>query len=257
MNKRVLITAIAASLAVVLLLGTTGCAAFSSDTGAASPNLKYLGNISQQNEGIWVTGIGKISVTPDMAELDMGVEVQAASVTGAQQEASAAMTAVMSSLKLNGVADKDITTRYYNIYPVYSYERETQTLIGYRVSNAVAVKIRIIADTGKIIDSAVAAGGDAIRINGISFSMANPELHAEAVRKLAVADAEAKAKQLASLTKVKLGKVSYITESGGSIPPIIYRNDYGIKEGAAPQVTPISTGEIEVTITVQVIYSIS
>jgi hypothetical protein len=256
MNKRLVILTVAFSLAAVML-GVTGCSAFSPDTGANSPDLKYLGNISQQNQGIWVTGTGKISVTPDLADLDLGVEVQAASVSQAQQEAAVAMAAVMASLKSNGVADKDITTRYYNIYPVYSYERETQTLIGYRVNNAVTVKVRNVADTGKIIDSAVAAGGDAIRVNSISFTVANPEQHAEAVRKLAMADADTKAKQLASLAKVKLGKPTYVTESGGSIPPIIYRNDSGIKEGAAPQVTPISAGEIEVTVTVQIIYNIS
>ncbi len=256
MSKKLVILAVAASLAV-LTLGISGCSTFSSDTGSSSPDLKYLGNISQQNQGIWVTGTGKISVAPDLAELELGIEVQATSVTGAQQEAAAAMAAVMASLKSNGIADKDITTRYYNIYPVYSYERETQTLVGYRVNNALAVKVRSIADTGKIIDGAVAAGGDAIRISGITFTVADPKAHAQTVRALAMAEADASAKQLASLAKVKLGKPTYVTESGGSIPPIIYRNDSSVKENALPVATPISTGEIEITLTVQVIYAIS
>ena len=35
------------------------------------------------------------------------------------------MTAVMAALKAGGVADKDITTTFFNITPVYTYNKDT------------------------------------------------------------------------------------------------------------------------------------
>lgn len=253
MRKRVIVLATALVL-VVLAIGAWGCG-YSS--GGSSGGLGVVGSGSQQNTGIWVTGVGKLTITPDIAQLSLGVEFQAATVAEAQGQAAQAMSAVMAVLKSDGIADKDIATQGYNIYPVYSYDKTgTQTLVGYLVSNTVAVKVRQIDDTGEVIDGVVAAGGDAIRINSISFSVDQPEKYNEQMRALAMADAEARAKQLASLGHVKLGKATYIAESGGYNPPIYYADS---SKGTAPSVptTPISPGETEFQLSVQVIYAIS
>ena len=72
-----------------------------------------------------------------------------------------------------------------------------------------------------------------------------------------MADAKVKAEQLADLGGVKLGKPIYISESGGYIP---LPRDYYLKsgaEGAPAPTTPISPGETEVRLSVQVVYSIN
>jgi uncharacterized protein YggE len=255
MKKGLILLAVAISI-TILVMGVFGCSAFPTGSSSNSSDLKYLGNISQQNSGIWVSGTGKITVTPDIAEISLGVETQSDNVAGAQQQAVGAMSAVIAALKSYNIADKDISTQYYNINPVYNYDKGTQTLTGYHVSNTISIKIRKIEDAGKIIDGVAVAGGDATRINSISFSVDNPEKYNEEVRKLAMADAETKAKQMASLGKVKLGKITYITESGGYIPPIIYRTDSAVKESMGVSTTPISAGETEISLTVQIIYSI-
>jgi uncharacterized protein YggE len=256
MKNKIIIPIIGTTL-LLLVVSLAGCDTFSTSSSSSS-DLKYLGNISQQNTGIWVTGTGKISVVPDIAEINIGVETQAVELTDAQQEAAGAMESIMSALGNYAISEKDITTTSYNIYPVYNYDdKGVPTLAGYRVNNTVTVKIRNLDNTGAIIDSVTTAGKNATRINSISFSVDSPEKYDKDLRDLAMADAETKAKQLASLGKVKLGKATYITESGGSIPPIIYRMDSNIKESAQGIVTPISTGELEVTLTVEVIYTIS
>jgi len=86
----------------------------------------------------------------------------------------------------------------------------------------------------------------------------DPSAYYKEAREKAIADAKAKAKQLADLADVKLGKPIYINEAGGYIPII---REYPARAEAIPvpapaPPTPISPGETEVRLTVQVVYSI-
>ncbi len=242
---------LAISLVLVLaIVGLAGCSPDNTVLGATEGM-----NISNQQEGIWVTGTGEVSVVPDVAILSLGVEAQAATVAEAQAQAAEAMDAVMDVLNDYGVAPKDIKTQYYSIYPVRRWDDGKETLIGYRVSNTATVKIRNVEDTGSIIDAVTAAGGDYTRINGISFTVDDPDAYKVEAREEAMADAKAKAEQLAALAGVTLGKPTYIAESGGYIP--IYYDLRGAAEGVSAPTTPISPGETEIRLTVQVVYSIS
>jgi uncharacterized protein YggE len=209
--------------------------------------------ISQQNLGIWVNGQGTVTAVPDVAVLTLGVEVEAATVEEAQAQAAASMNAVIAALKANGVDESDIQTRHFNIYTVRNYDEGKQEIVAYRVTNTVTVNVRDVDETGTVIDAAVAAGGNDIRVNNIYFTIDDTSAYQDEARELAVADAKAKAQQLAELAGVSLGKVTYISESGTSIPPIYY-DSRAAEDGASA--TPISPGELEVTVSVQVVYSI-
>jgi len=238
---------------VILSVGAIGCTEyFGSEESSIDSSI-----VSQQSIGIHVTGTGKISVVPDVAVLSLGVQAQKNTVAEAQQEAADAMDAIMAVLDDYNIDEEDIQTQQLSIQPVYRWDDGEQTLLGYSATNTLSVKIRDIDDTGDIIDAAAAAAGDYLRINNISFTVDEQETYLEDVREEAMKDAEVKAKQLADLGDVKLGKPIYIAESDGSIPQVVYR-DYA--EGAAtPDAvkTPVSPGEIEVSLTVQVTYSIN
>lgn len=235
-----------------LALSAWGCG-----TAAAADGTPGSVYVVGQNTGISVSGIGKITVTPDTAILHMGVQVDGETVLVAQQAAAAAMDKVMAALKADGVADSDIKTTGYSVYPVYNYESgRTPAITGYNVSNTITVKIRDIDEAGNIIDDVEAAAGNDIRVNNISFTVDNPEQYNSEARALAMADALDRAQQLADLGGVQLGKPAYITESGGyTAQPPIY---YDVKAGASTSeiVTPISPGETELQLSVQVVYNI-
>jgi len=211
---------------------------------------------SQQDTGIWVSGTGTVTVVPDVAILSLGVEVQAATVAIAQAQAAADMDMVINSLKANGVLEEDIKTQAYSIYPVRRWIDNREVLIGYRVTNMVTVEIRDVASTGIVIDEAVRAAGDSIRINSIGFTVDEPETYYEENKQKAMEDAKAKATQLANLGDVTLGKPTYIGEGSFYVP---VRYDNGLKEavdaGTIPP-TPVSPGEMEISLTVQVVYAI-
>jgi uncharacterized protein YggE len=240
---------------IVLALVATGCDARLPGTSLPEPTTSAGIILSQQNTGIWVTGEGKVSVVPDVAILSLGVEAEAKTVAEAQRRAAEAMEAVMSELDEHGVAEKDIKTQRFSIYP--RWDRDRKSIVGYQVTNMVTAKIREVDDTGIIIDAVAEAGGDYTRINSIGFTVDDPTDYDEEVREKAMDDAEAKAKQLAKLGGVSLGKPTYISE--GRIFPPVPRDFF--REGAlpaapAPAPTPISPGENEIQLTVQVVYSI-
>jgi len=256
MNRKLLFIVVGLAVAAIVV-GATGCVAALPGGGAKvslpTPSVVF----SQQNTGIWVSGEGKVTVRPDVAILNVGVEAQATTVSEAQRQAAEAMTAVYNELEKMGVAEKDIKTQNFSISPVTRWEDNKEILEGYRVSNMVTAKVRKVDDAGPIIDAAVKAGGDYIRVNGITFTVDDPTAYSQEARDKAMADAKTKAQQLANLAGVKLGKATYISESGGYIP-LPY--DYYLKgaEGApvpAPT-TPISPGETEIRLSVQVVYSI-
>lgn len=239
--KRNLLVAIALTL-VLAVVGLCGCTAGTID-------------LNNQQEGIWVSGEGKVTVTPDIATLSLGISAQAASVAEAQSQATEAMNNVMTALADNGVAEEDIQTQYFSIDQVtrWDEEKNEEVVVGYRVTNMVTVKIREIAKTGTIIDAVATAGGDLTRINDISFSVDDPSDYYDEAREEAMADARAKAEQLAELSGVELGNPTYISE--WSSYPVSSRDIYYGAEASAP--TPISAGELELTLTIQVAYAIS
>ena len=263
MKRVMLITSFIALLALILVLGGlafSSCNTATSDTdssGNSSGLITLPGVIwSQQSVGLWVNGEGKVTAAPDIAMLTLGVEVQKKTLTEAQQQAATSMNAVMAVLKSNNVADADIQTQGYSITPVWQYNSTdgSQTLIGYKVDNNVVAKIRNLNNTGKIIDAAAAAAGNDIRVNGISFSIDNPAPLSKQARDLALKDAMAKAQQIAATTGVKLGNVIYITETS-PVEPIITPS-LTVRE-LAPVTTPISSGTLEITIDVQMVFNIN
>ena len=235
----------------LLAVGLVGC----STAGGSGATL--AGIISNQQEGIWVNGTGKVTVTPDICNLYLGVNARADTVAEAQAQAAQAMSDIMTVLKANNIADKDIKTQQFSISPVYEYDKDngTSVIIGYEVTNTVSVKIRDMENVGVVIDAAAQAGGDLTRVNGISFSVDEPEQYYEEARELAMNDAKAKAEQLANLGGVKLGKPTYIAENTYYYPQTVeYYKDVAAGASSVPP-TAVLPGETDISINVQVTYS--
>lgn len=256
---------------LVLSLSLTGCVATAHGKQLDSVNLPVtvaqdigLGSgiiWSQQNIGLWVTAEGKVYAAPDISLLDVGVEVQKANLTDAQRQAAESMSKIMKVLKAEGIADKDIQTRQYSIYPVRNWDdkKQQEYLVGYRVTNSVMVKIRQIDNTGGIIDKVTQAAGDDVRINNISFSIDDPIPYYKTAREKAVQYAMEKAKQIADTSGIKLGKPLYITESTPYYQPVVrnYLKAGDMMEASVPAPTEISGGELEVSVNIQMVYDIN
>jgi uncharacterized protein YggE len=257
MKKKWLIL-IGAVVLVVVAITLVGCEPGGVKVSTENGELKI--NLNNQSEGIWVNGSGKVYATPDVALLSLGIEVQEETVALAQASAAEAMAKVMEALKNEGVAEEDIQTQQFNINKVSEWkviydEGEKEEIIGYRVTNTVSVKVRDIDKTGSIIDAVVVAGGDFSRINSINFTVDDPTPYYEQARAQAMEYAKSKAEQLADLSGVELGQPTYISEST-YYSPNYYRGDVAYDEAVPAAETSISPGELEISATVQIAYSI-
>ena len=177
--------------------------------------------VSSQQSGIWVSGVGKLSVEPDLVDFRVGVDTLGETVAEANSAASEAMAAIVAVLKASGIEDKDIQTSRFNIRPEYDYRETTvdgvrsssQVLVGYNVRNTVTVNVRDLEGLPELVDDVVTAGGDNIRIDSVSFTVEDPDARLDELRELAVADATAKAAHMAELGGRNAGR-AYLPERG-------------------------------------------
>jgi uncharacterized protein YggE len=219
-----------------------------------------------QQAGIWVNGVGMVVTEPDIANLNLGVEASASTVSVARGQAAVSMTAIVAFLTANGVAERDIRTQSFNISPQYTYQEKLSSnglrtnervLTGYQVTNTVSVRVRELDQTGPLLDGVVEAGGDLVRVNGISFSIDDPSPLKIQARELAVQEALEKAKELADLAGVTLGQLVFISESSStpSYNTVESRGDLAMAASSfAP--TPISAGEAQIRVSVQAAFAI-
>lgn len=214
----------------------------------AQPDINVTTGESQQT-GISVSGTGEVTGTPDTVQVELGVSVRGDTVDQAAATAAAKAEALIASLVASGVERPDITTTNYSIWPEYDYSGNKETLVGYRVTNTVRVKIRDIDSAGAVLDDAVAAGGDDVVVSGLQFSIEDDAALVEAARQAAWDDALAKATQLAQLSGRTLGEAVSIVETVSSTPPPVY---YEGDAFAASERTAIEPGTSSVVISLQV-----
>ena len=243
MKRSYSLAALAAGLAATVL--------FSSCAGETTVN-----NQPVETSGITVSGTGQVQVPPDLGFVNVGIQVTATTVEQARDDAAEAADAVIKSIKSNGVADKDIKTIGLSIQPNYDYRSTSgPVLTGYTVTNTVKATVRDVEDMSKVVDGAVTAGGNAARLQSIAFGIEDESKPMQEAREKAMADAKAKAEQLAKLGDVSLGAPVTISEtqtSGGGIKQdAAGRDDDG---GSVP--TPLEVGTNTVTVNVTVRWAI-
>ena len=240
----------------IALIGGLAVLLAACGSGAGSTPQEITVNTSEEaTSGISVSGMGEVTGTPDTVEVGLGVSVLGETVDQAATTAAEKAQALIDSLTSNGVAEEDITTTDYSIYPEYDYSNNEERLVGYRVSNTVKAKIRDIESTGAVLDAATVAGGDDVVVNGLSFSIEDNDELVAAAREAAWNDAMTKATQLAELSGQTLGEATTITETVNMPPiPIPYA-----AEAAADRAveTPIEPGTSAVTITLEVQFGLA
>jgi uncharacterized protein YggE len=211
---------------------------------------------------ITVVGVGKVTVVPDVVKIQLGVETISDTLAAATAENDKVMAAVLAALEEEGVAEKDIQTSYYSIYPEYEHGEpsgvssapQLPKLIGYRVNNSVTVTVRDTEDmkqVSAVLEAVVQAGVN--RVDGITFSVEDLQAVEDEGRKLAVADAKRRAEALADLTEVKLGPVILVSEVITGPPEFAQREVAPAAMGGGPTIMP---GEQEYTVSIQITYAI-
>ena len=217
--------------------------------------------LDRSNDGIWVTGAGRVSVTPDIATLRVGVETSDESVGAAMSEAAQSMQAVVDSLMSAGIDEDDIQTLNFSVSPRYEWNETLRRseMVGFTITNTVRATVRDLDTIAEVIDGAVTAGGDNARVDGLLFGVDDTAEAEREARELAMAAALEQATQLASSAGVGLGEPFSISESGAAPlaqdSPQLARSVALMAADEAAS-TPILAGEQDVVIYVRVGYEI-
>lgn len=210
---------------------------------------------TRQPRTVSVSGMGKVTATPDVAYVTLGVEAMKARLGLALSEVNRRMAAVFSALEKAKVDKNDIRTVDFSIYPERSYiDGKPGPIESYRVVNLVRVKVRNPGNSGALLDAVLNAGANYVQ--SINFDVENKaQLELEA-RKAAIADAKAKAMTFAEGFGMKLGRVSTVneTETNFGAPMPMFVDTARI--GAGGEGTVIAPGTQEITVRVQVTFEL-
>lgn len=208
--------------------------------------------------GITVSGTGRVTGTPDTVLVNMGLSVSAGNVSEALASANAKTDAVQKVFVSRGVDAKDLQTSGLNIYPNYTNGGSgAPTITGYQVSENLSVKLRDLSKAGDTITAAVAAGGDAVRVDGVSLDLQDTSPLVSAARDRAFGAAKTEAAQYAKDAGVPLGRVVSISDVFSQNPMPVYGNfASGSGMVAAPASVPIKPGSQDVAVTVTVVFAL-
>lgn len=243
-------------LAAAGMLGLLmGCGAQAQAGGETASGATYAAVGGEALYTINVSGSGMASNTPDIADIQLGVETVNDDAAQAISESTTKMKAVLDAVKALGIEDKDIQTVNYNMWVEQIYDRETGIPTGqvrYHVTNQVSVRLRDLTQAGKLLENALAAGAN--NVGSITFGVNDATELQKQARAAALENARAKAEELAAGLGIRVGKVRQVSEyiPGNNPVPIVAR-DMGM--GGAGDV-PIATGAHNVTVEVQVVFDI-
>jgi len=234
---------------LILALGALVLSACSGSAGAAG--LTEEG--SSNPRSIAVNGSGKITLTPDLAYISIGVHTENANAEEAVSGNTTQANAVVEALKQFGLEEKDIQTSNFSVYPRQDWGPDGQKVIGitYIVDNTVRVTVRDLSEIGGVLDAVVKAGAN--NIGGIQFDVADREAAYQQALKAAVENATARAEVAATAAGVSLGDVHSIqTSFGGGPVPVAFE---AASFKAAGDV-PVSPGQMEITADVSMSFDI-
>ena len=243
-------------LTSILLISSllTGCASAAYAQGSA-PTVTAEAKAQEPKQvyrTLTVSGSGKVYLTPDIAYINLGVHSEGANAAETVADNNAQTTKILDALKKSGVAEKDIQTVNFSIYPQQQYDTEGKPTgeLRYTVDNTVYVTVRDLTKIGDLLDAAVKAGAN--NVYGIQFDVADKSKAMSDARKAAIDNARAIAEELAVAAGVTLGDVQTINMYGGSAPIIVEAK----MSGYAADSVPVQPGQLAITVEVNIVYEI-
>ena len=230
------------ALRFVLALGLT--------VGAVSACDSHAAKVGDNPREVTVVGSGQVQGVPDTLTADVGIEFTAPDVTVAMNQTNDRQQAVINALTGAGLDRKDISTTEVSLQA--RYDSSGGAITGYRADNSIRVKIHPADSASHVLAVIVGAGGDATRINSVSYSIADDSQLVRDARTRAFQDAKNRAEQYAQLSGLKLDKVISISETSGgaaTTPPAPPRS--GMQAAV-----PLEPGQQTVSFSVTVVWQL-
>ncbi|WNG92464.1 SIMPL domain-containing protein [Mycobacterium sp. ITM-2016-00318] len=202
---------------------------------------------------VTVVGSGEVQGRPDTLTAQISIQATAPDVTAAMNQTSDRMQAVINALVNSGIDKTDIATTNVTLQPQYG-GGDSPSIISYQASNSVTVKIRNLNTASQTLGLIGTTGGDATRINSVSYAIDDDSQLVRDARTRAFDDAKDRAEQYAQLAGLTLGDVISISESAGTTPPTPTPTPM---PRAAMEAVPMEPGQQTVSFSVTAIWELT
>lgn len=222
-----------------------------------------LAQVQERIPSLNASSEGYVMVVPDIAIVTIGVSTRAEAARAALDQNSAETARVIAAIRTAGIAEKDIGTSGFAVFPVYEERppriddkggiEQMPKIVGYHVTNEVRVTVREIGKSGALLDQVVTAGAN--QISGIQFDVADPQAAADEALRKAIADARRKADLMAAAAGVRIVRVLDIS-GGGGFPMFARAERMAFDAAGAPSV-PVMPGETRVQANANIIFEIA
>lgn len=202
---------------------------------------------------ISASGTGRASAAPDVMRIQLAASAMRPTVAAALAASEQAATAIRGVLTAAGVPPADAATVGLSITAEQVWGEQTgPRTVGFRSEHRLSVSLRDLTAAGALLGDALAAGGDDLRLDAVSFEVEDDTELRRLARAQAWARAEDVGRQLAELSGRRLGPVQTIGEQSGNMAmPVFSRQAMSEQEsGKAIGVEP-GVVAVEVTLGVQ------
>jgi uncharacterized protein YggE len=242
-------------------------------TAMAQPGAGLLPALGPNATLLSITAEGQSRRRPDVAMFSAGVVTQAKTAAEALSANADRMHSVVAALKKAGVADRDIQTAALSLQPQFYYperdramrervtgvtntssEPQAPRIIGYEARNNVQVRVRRLAEMGRIIDTLVTAGAN--QVEGPSFTVDEPQSALDEARTQAMQRARERADLYASAAGLRVSRILSITEGGAYYPVQEVAMRGGMMSAPPPPPSPVAPGELTLGINLSVQFAL-
>lgn len=173
------------------------------------------------------------------------MEATNTTAAAAREQGAQAVNATLTAIAAAGIPASDVTTTGLSLSPKVEYDPVTSTSNQTGITFSQSIQVKIVnataASVATLVDAAIAAGGDALQVSGVSLSL-GPEkgkAASNAARALAVSDGLNTAAVLSQAAGATLGPVTVISDQTYSPPvPMAAATAPEMAADAAAQKTP-------------------
>lgn len=217
--------------------------------------INVTSSTTEQVSAFEVAGEARVTVIPDEARVRLGMRKEGREVADLQEQVNQTMQVLIERVKGLGVSEEDIRTVNYSVSPNYG-PRSEEALSLYVAYAEIEVRVRELEKTGQVLDLVGQLGLN--QVGGVSFGLSK-ELEEETMRQareMAIEEAKSKAKELALLAGMRLGKIVNVKESSNLPQPYLMRAE-GVAldtDGEVAVPTPVEPGSSEINVSITLVY---
>lgn len=214
---------------------------------------------AERERSISVNGDALVYITPDVADVRIGIETFSSSLETVTSQSEAAARSLVAAIRSQGVQERHIQTRELNLEIRYREATPYLGVAGYLARREYTVTLVDPSRTDAIVQTALTHGANLLL--GVDYRSSDPRTYRDQARRMAVRAAREKAELLAGELGETVGRPQRIDEHAFNIFGNVQRgsqNAYQRMDGAElTDGASIPMGQIAVQATVSVTFDLA